>query len=248
MSEIPESNWRPLLGKQIYCHYTNLAYHKILIHFFLFINRPGVTKNLFMYYNKCMDNDKIKELVLKAQDRDREAFAELFDLYYNKVLRYVFRRTLDVECSKDITSNVFLKVLKNLDRFEWRGGPFSFTAWVFRIAGNEINQYFRLENRYKMIDGTVFEPGDDSKAVMEIEKKIDSDQHLMVLNKAIRRLKPVYQEIINLRYFEDLSYEEISEIMKKNESTIRVYSKRAREDLEKILKADAFKFLENYDF
>jgi len=193
-----------------------------------------------------MDNDKTKELVSRAQNKDKEAFAELFDLYYDKVLSYVFRRTLDVDYSKDITSNVFLKVLKNLDRFEWRSGPFSFTAWIFRIAGNEINQYFRFQNRYKL--GLTIDLGDDSKAVKEIEKKIDSDQHLMILNKAIRQLKPVYQEIINLRYFEYLSYEEISEVLKKNESTVRVYSKRAREDLEKILKQDAFNFLEKYDF
>lgn len=191
-----------------------------------------------------MEEDRIKELVLKAQDKDREAFAELFDFYYDKIVNYVFRRTLDVDCSKDITSNVFIKILKNLDGFEWRG-PFSFTAWVFRIAGNEINQHFRLQSKYR---SDASDLGDDNRAAEEIEKKIDSDKHLMVLNKAIRQLKPVYQEIINLRYFEELSYQEISEIMKKNESTVRVYCQRAREDLEKILKADAFKFLENYDF
>lgn len=216
------------------------------MHFSSFINKRDVTKYRFMYYNKCMDNDKIKELVSRAQNKDREAFAELFDLYYDKVLNYVFRRTLDVDYSKDITSNTFIKILKNLDGFEWRSGPFSFTAWVFRIAGNEINQYFRLQNRYQ--SSISFELGDDNKAAEEIEKKMDNDKHLMVLNKAIRQLKPIYQEIINLRYFEEMSYQEISEIMEKNESTVRVYCQRAREDLERILKADAFKFLENYDF
>lgn len=198
-----------------------------------------------MYYNKCMEDEKIKELVSRAKEKDKEAFAELFDLYYDRILNYVWRRTLDTDSSKDILSNVFLKVLKNLDNFEWRGGPFSFTAWIFRIASNEVNQYFRQSRYYSELS---FDPGDDNKAVEEIEKKMDKDKHLLVLNKAIRQLKPVYQEIINLRYFEELSYTEISEIMKKNESTVRVYCQRAREDLEKILRQDAFKFLENYDF
>ncbi|MFA5086371.1 MAG: RNA polymerase sigma factor [Candidatus Paceibacterota bacterium] len=192
-----------------------------------------------------MDEDKIKELVLRAQEKDKEAFSELFDLYYDRILNYVWRRTLDPDSSKDILSNVFLKVLKSLDSFEWRGGPFSFTAWIFRIASNEVNQYFRQSRYYSELS---FDPGDDNKAVEEIEMKMDKDKHLLVLNKAIRQLKPVYQEIINLRYFEELSYTEISEIMKKNESTVRVYCQRAREDLEKILRQDAFKFLENYDF
>lgn len=192
-----------------------------------------------------MEDEKIKELVSRAKEKDKEAFAELFDLYYDRILNYVWRRTLDTDSSKDILSNVFLKVLKNLDNFEWRGGPFSFTAWIFRIASNEVNQYFRQSRYYSELS---FDPGDDNKAVEEIEKKMDKDKHLLVLNKAIRQLKPVYQEIINLRYFEELSYTEISEIMKKNESTVRVYCQRAREDLEKILRQDAFKFLENYDF
>lgn len=193
-----------------------------------------------------MDNDKIRHLVKKAQSKDKEAFSELFDLYYDRILNYVFRRTLDVECSKDIVSNVFLKVLKNLEGFEWRGSPFAFTAWIFKISGNEINQYFRMQSRYR--PSLSSELGDDNKAAEEIEKKIDKDKHLLVLNKAIRQLKPVYQEIINLRYFEELSYGEISEITKKSESTVRVYCQRARQELEAILRRDAFKFLENYDF
>jgi len=192
-----------------------------------------------------MEEEQIRQLVERAQRKDKEAFAELFDLYYDRILNYVWRRTLDQDSSKDILSNVFLKVLKNLDGFEWRGGPFSFTAWIFRIASNEVNQYFRQNRYYSELS---FDPGDDNKAVEEIEKKMDKDKHLLVLNKAIRQLKPVYQEIINLRYFEELSYTEISEIMKKNESTVRVYCQRAREDLEEILRQDAFKFLENYDF
>ncbi len=195
-----------------------------------------------------MEPEQIKELVEKAQNKDREAFGRLFDFYYEKVLNYVFRRTLDVEYSKDITSNVFLKMLKGLDGFEWRSGPFSFSAWVFRIAGNEISQYFRKQNRYRLIlddKDNVFEAGDDNKAAEEIERKIDNDKYLLILNKAIRQLKPVYQDIIHLRYFEDMSYEEISGIINKNESTIRVYCKRAKEELKNLLEEDASKFLEN---
>ncbi len=195
-----------------------------------------------------MEEGEIKDLVEKSQNKDREAFGRLFDLYYEKVLNYVFRRTLDVEYAKDITSNVFLKILKNLENFEWRSGPFSFTAWVFKIATNEINQYFRKQNRYRLTlddEDNLFEPGDDSKAAEEIERKIDNDKYLLILNKAIRQLKPIYQDIIHLRYFEELSYEEISGIVDKNESTIRVYCKRAKEELKLILKDDANKFLES---
>lgn len=193
-----------------------------------------------------MDTD-IEALVKRAQDKDREAFGELFDLYYDKVLNYVFRRVLNVEYAKDITSNAFLKAIKNLDQFEWRNGPFSFSGWIFKIATNEVNQYFRKQNRYKLtIDDPDFkELGDDNKIAEEIERKVDNDKHLLILNRAIRQLKPIYQDILHLKYFEEMSYEEISQILDKNESTVRVYSKRAKEELRIILENDASKFLQS---
>lgn len=193
-----------------------------------------------------MDTD-VKELVERAQNKDRDAFGSLFDLYYDKVLNYVFRRVLNTEYAKDITSNTFLKALKNLDQFEWRNGPFSFNGWIFKIATNEVNQYFRKQNRYKLtIDDPDFkELGDNNKIAEEIEKKIDNDKHLLILNKAIKQLKPIYQDILHLKYFEEMSYEEISQVLNKNESTIRVYSKRAKEELRIILEKDASEFLAN---
>jgi RNA polymerase sigma-70 factor (ECF subfamily) len=193
-----------------------------------------------------MDTD-VKELVERAQNKDRDAFGSLFDLYYDKVLNYVFRRVLNIEYAKDITSNTFLKALKNLDQFEWRNGPFSFSGWIFKIATNEVNQYFRKQNRYKLtIDDPDFkELGDNNKIAEEIEKKIDNDKHLLILNKAIKQLKPIYQDILHLKYFEEMSYEEISQVLNKNESTIRVYSKRAKEELRIILEKDASEFLVN---
>jgi RNA polymerase sigma-70 factor (ECF subfamily) len=193
-----------------------------------------------------MDTD-IEILVKRAQEKDKAAFSELFDLYYDKVLNYVFRRVLNTEYAKDITSNTFLKVLKNLDQFEWRNGPFSFSGWIFKIATNEVNQYFRKQNRYRLtIDDPDFkELGDDNKVAEEIEKKIDNDKYLLILNKAIKQLKPIYQDILHLKYFEDMSYQEISQVLQKNESTIRVYSQRAKEELRAILEVDASNFLEN---
>jgi RNA polymerase sigma-70 factor (ECF subfamily) len=193
-----------------------------------------------------MDTD-VKELVERAQNKDRDAFGSLFDLYYDKVLNYTFRRVLNTEYAKDITSNTFLKALKNLDQFEWRNGPFSFSGWIFKIATNEVNQYFRKQNRYKLtIDDPDFkELGDNNKIAEEIEKKIDNDKHLLILNKAIKQLKPIYQDILHLKYFEEMSYEEISQVLQKNESTIRVYSKRAKEELRIILEKDASEFLLN---
>ena len=195
-----------------------------------------------------METSEIKDLVLRSQNKDKDAFSKLFDFYYDKITKYVFRRTLDIEYSKDITSNVFLKALDNIESFKWKNGDYSFDGWIFKIATNEINQYFRKQKRYKLIidDPKVFfSLGDDSKASNEIEKTIDNEKHFLILNKAIRQLKPIYGDIIHLRYFEEMPYDEISQILNKNESTVRVYCQRAIKELEEILKKDANNFI-NY--
>jgi RNA polymerase sigma-70 factor (ECF subfamily) len=69
-----------------------------------------------------MDIEEIKDLVKRSQEKDKDAFSRLFDFYYDKIINYVFRRTLDVEYSKDITSNVFLKALDNINSFKWKNG------------------------------------------------------------------------------------------------------------------------------
>lgn len=195
-----------------------------------------------------MDMEEIKGLVKRSQEKDKDAFSRLFDFYYDKIINYVFRRTLDVEYSKDITSNVFLKALDNINSFKWKNGIDSFNAWIFKIATNEINQYFRKQNRYKLIidDPEIrFNLKSEDNLAFEIEKKIDNDKYLIILSKAIKELKPIYQDILHLRYFEEMSYNEISEILNKNESTVRVYAKRAIEELERVLKKDAINFI-NY--
>lgn len=196
-----------------------------------------------------MGLEEIKDLVTRSQNKDKEAFSRLFDFYYDKIIKYVFRRTLNVEYSKDITSNVFLKVLDNIEGFKWKNGINSFNGWIFKIATNEVNQYFRKQNRYKLIidDPDIrFNLKDESNLSLEIEKKIDNDKHLIILSKAIKELKPIYQDILHLRYFEEMPYNEISEVLKKKESTVRVYARRAIEELGKVLEKDAVNFT-NYE-
>ncbi|MFA5228589.1 MAG: sigma-70 family RNA polymerase sigma factor [Candidatus Paceibacterota bacterium] len=196
-----------------------------------------------------MEMSEIKDLVLRSQNQDKDAFSKLFDFYYDKITKYVFRRTLDVEYSKDITSNVFLKALDNIESFKWKNGDYSFDGWIFKIATNEVNQYFRKQNRYRLIiddPEMSFNLKDESNLSLEIEKKIDNDKYLIILSKAIKELKPIYQDILHLRYFEEMPYNEISEVLKKNESTVRVYARRAIEELEKVLEKDAVNFT-NYE-
>jgi len=87
-----------------------------------------------------MQIDQEQKLIELAKT-DGQAFGELYDLYYLKIFNYILRRTSDFELSQDITADVFMKALDMIHKFTWRGLPFS--AWLYRIASNEIADHFR---------------------------------------------------------------------------------------------------------
>jgi DNA-directed RNA polymerase specialized sigma subunit, sigma24 homolog len=94
-----------------------------------------------------MDLSEEKELVERAR-RDPEVFGELYDRYYSQIFGYVLKRVANIEIAQDITSEVFFKALKNLGQFKWRNISFSF--WLYRIASNQITDYFR-KNKHAVV-------------------------------------------------------------------------------------------------
>lgn len=179
----------------------------------------------------------MRQLVERIKEKDNYALDELFDFYYPKILRYAIRTTMDVDQAKDITSNTFIRIIDNIGRFKWKDSS-GFNVWIYRIATNEMNQSFRKHSHYRLLiddEDAGFDPGDDNAAAKEIHRKIMNDDDLAMINGALSKMNKDYQEIIRLRYFEELPYEEIAQIMGKNESTVRVYSKRALEKLKEII-------------
>ena len=82
-----------------------------------------------------------EELIKRAQHRDQEAFAQLYEAYFDKIYRYIFLKIGSEMEAEDMTQQVFLKALESLSSFKWQGKPFS--TWLYRIAHNQIVDYFR---------------------------------------------------------------------------------------------------------
>ncbi|MCK9578079.1 RNA polymerase sigma factor [bacterium] len=194
-----------------------------------------------------MNTQEIKNLIEKAKDKDSQAFGELFDFYYPKILNYTLRSTTNLDNAKDITSNTFLKALQGLEKFEWQTDS-SFNAWIYKIATNEINQFFRKNKKYQSIikiEEKDLDLSDNNLHSKTIQAAIENDEYLKVINRSLIKMNRTYQDIIRLRYIEDLSYEEVSRIIGKNESTTRVYCMRAKDKLKELIEKDNKKFLEN---
>jgi len=175
--------------------------------------------------------DEEKELVERAKG-DSESFGKLYDKYYSRIFGYILKRVANLEIAQDICSETFLKVLKNLRKFRWKG--VSFSSWLYRIANNEIANYFR-KKEYKAVSlEKIPEPISINNPEIEFikaEEELKKHEDFLKIQEEISKLEIKYQEVITLRFFEKKQIKEIAEILEKKEGTIKSLLHRGLEKL-----------------
>ena len=184
-----------------------------------------------------MDLSEEKELVERAR-RDPDAFGKLYDQYYSQIFGYALKRVANVEIAEDITSEVFFKALKNLGKFRWRKISFSF--WLYRIATNQITDYFRKNKRRMFSLEEISDPVSVSNPlieteVLQAEEELKRYEDFLILHESIAKLPVKYQEAITLRYFESKPIKEVAEILGRREGTIKSWLHRGLEKLRKLM-------------
>ncbi|NQT26462.1 RNA polymerase sigma factor [candidate division KSB1 bacterium] len=174
---------------------------------------------------------------IQESKRDPEAFEPLFNKYQNAIFNYILRRTCREALAKDLTASTFMKALNNIHQFQWRGIPFS--AWLYRIATNEINQHFRKHRKtVHLTDAHIETIQSDSKtddALMDSEARTERRNQSRKVYDALTRLKKKYQDVLTLRYYEDLSIKEIAKILGIPENTVKTHTRRGLQQLKKLL-------------
>ena len=181
-----------------------------------------------------MLSDDEKELLRRIK-KDPQLFAVFYDRYYNAIFAYVFRRLGQYEPARDITAEVFLKAFHKIGSFEWRSIPIS--AWLYRIASNEINLSSR-KSKYKptyIEDVNLhaylqYENGVETERAA-LEKAFSENKEFVAVQKALLQLDQKYQEVIALRYFEEKPIKEIAMITGKNEGTVKSLISRGLDKL-----------------
>jgi RNA polymerase sigma-70 factor (ECF subfamily) len=164
---------------------------------------------------------------------DKTAFAELYRRHYDEIYRYCARRLPGQATAEDVTSQVFMKMVKNFNSF--MGDESAFRCWLFRIACNEINSYFRKSGRHNKAMETVRQEQDlDDHIVESPHEDAEENQHKMTfLKDAISQLKPAYQDILTLRFFKNLNSEQIGKMLNIKPATVRSQLSRAIKQLKK---------------
>lgn len=189
-----------------------------------------------MYVVQNTTSLKDEELAARSV-HDTYYFGELVKRYEEILLRYVMRRShASKEDAKDIVQNSFIKMYRNINDFD---PMLRFSSWAYRITHNELIDWYRKQKSRPQVLVT-----DDDEDVfasiagdMNVEKSAIQKETKEEIEKIIKTLDEKYQEIIFLRFFEDKSYEEISDILKIPSGTVAIRLSRAKSLLEKALKA-----------
>jgi RNA polymerase sigma-70 factor (ECF subfamily) len=154
----------------------------------------------------CQPLDE-KELVSKAQSGDATALSEIYERYFDRIYRYVVLKTGNRHEAEDITQEVFLKALRDIKNYRWKGAPFA--SWLYRIAHNQIIDHARKKERRPCIvlEETLaysFFPLEDPQTAAEISCDIEQ------LAAAIGMLTPMQREVIALRFASDMPLAEMA--------------------------------------
>jgi len=173
-----------------------------------------------MNFNKD-ENDLIDNAL-----KNREAFEKFVHLYYEEVLNYIYKRTLDRNVSEDLTEETFLKVFNNLHSFK-RKCPLIF--WILRIATNIVNNYYRKETRSRKLK----EKLKNNSPTKNAENTTQEEYARKILYEHIKSLRPDYQTAIILKFFNNASNKEIAVVLNKTPSAAGKIVYRALEALKK---------------
>ncbi len=174
-------------------------------------------------------NDDIP-LVMRAIQKDQEAFGELYDRHVVRVYRHIYYMVGSATEAEDLTAQTFLRAWEAVERYQVRGAPF--VSWLLRIAHNLGVSYLRSKRESSELhDGIV-----DHKMRIDPESSFAQSADEELVREAILLLREEQRQVIILRFIEDLDYTEVAAIIGKSVAAIRVIQHRALNSLRKQMK------------
>lgn len=176
---------------------------------------------------------EINQAIKRAKANDQKAFNFLLDTYWDDVYGFQLKRTENENDAEDIAIRTFSRAFDKIETFDEN---YKFKTWLITISKNIHIDLLRKEKKMSQMvsndDKSVYQILDESPSA---EDRLITEQHLAKLLRDIKKLKPHYQKVINLRYFQELSYKEISEELNEPINNIKVKLLRARKLLSEVI-------------
>jgi RNA polymerase sigma-70 factor (ECF subfamily) len=179
------------------------------------------------------DREEERRIVLRAIERDQEAFAQLYDRHVVRIYRHIYYMVSDSSTAEDLTSQTFLKAWEAIDRYKERGAPI--VAWLLRISHNLTVSYLRSKRDHSELDETFL----DQKMTRNPEEALEQASDEKSMREAVLKLRDEQRQVIMLRFVEEMDYREVADIIGKSVPAVRVIQHRALGNLRKIMMAQA---------
>ena len=181
------------------------------------------------------------KLVKRAlEDADQKAYAELMGRYRDSVYYMLLKMVNNKDDAEDLTVEAFGKAFKRLNQYT---PNFAFSTWLFRIATNNCIDFIRRKRKNTFSIDQPIQDDEGGEMVMDLRSEaLDPEEHIMkkqkvmMLRELVDKLKPRYKTLIEMRYFQELSYEEIADQLELPLGTVKAQLFRAREFLYNVLK------------
>lgn len=180
---------------------------------------------------------ELNEAIAKAKQNNQIAFNFLLDTYWNEVFSFLIRRTKNENDAEDITIQTFSKAFDRISTYDEK---FTFKTWLITIGKNIHIDLERKKNKSVLQSKIIVVDKEHAQTIIDEspspEDELIRHQNLAKLLQDIKLLKPHYQEVINLRFFQELSYNEIAEQLNEPINNVKVKLLRAKKLLAEVIK------------
>jgi len=167
-----------------------------------------------------------KNLVNKARKGNSEAFGALYDYYLPRIYRFVLFKVSHKQQAEDLAQQTFMKAWEKMATYKPQGHPFG--SWLYQIARNNVIDHYRKNEFQVDIEQVAPEAlGIDNSLIAKLEVKLDWDKILI----AIGKLNQIEQDVLIMRFVEDLPHDEVAKAVEKSESAVKVIQHRALKKL-----------------
>ena len=184
-------------------------------------------------------------LVKRAVEGDQKAFADLLSRYRDAIYFMLLKMVTNTDDAEDLTIEAFGKAFKNIHQYT---PNFAFSTWLFKIATNNCIDFIRKRRGGPTVS---IEKANENQEMVPIhihsdepdpEETLIIQQKVRLMRDVVQKLKPRYRKLVEMRYFDELSYEEIAEELELPIGTVKAQLFRARELLFNIIKNTGHKF------
>ncbi len=174
--------------------------------------------------------DRVRRLVERGQQGDRDALEELYLLYFDRIYSYLHMSVGNRHDAEDLTTQTFLRMLESIGKFKFQAAPFS--AWLFRIAHNLAMDHFRAARRWQPEEDVPEPPGSEEPSAEEAALQAIGRKTMLEL---IETLSPEQQQVLTLKFVFNFGNNEVATVLDKTPGAVKSLQHRALVSLQKQL-------------